>query len=393
MKKKYNYVVIGAGIVGLSTAYELFKLNKGRILVIEKESDINYHQTGRNSGVLHSGIYYKSGSKKLKTCLEGYDLMLSFLKNNDIPYKITGKLIVASNKKEAIELNKLKINAELSKIDFKYLDKEAIKKFDKRIKGESALFIKKTGLTDYKLVTKKLKELLTSSGVDIIYNTSVKKYTPKTKEMIFSDNQKIISEYFVNCAGMNSDEVFEVLENKACPIKIFPFKGQYYKLKDNIKFNIPIYPVPNPKLPFLGIHITPSLDGYVKVGPNASISFKKNYYVDGGFSFNQFFKTITTLGIYFLFFKHLTSIIKELSKLSSFNNYTKNVRKYWTGFDPIYIDSYSFGLRAQAVSNKGVVDDFILQKSNNGIHVLNAPSPAATSAFSISKYIIKKINE
>jgi (S)-2-hydroxyglutarate dehydrogenase len=394
--KEYKYTVIGAGIIGLSIVNELLKRGVigHDILLVEKENFINLHQTGRNSGVIHSGIYYEYGSEKQKNCLRGYDLMIEYLNQNQIDYKLTGKLIVATNVLEVDNLNKLIIKAKKSNIDIDILDANDLKKYDNRVSGLKAVFVKKTGITDYTKVTECLLKSIIEKKVTIEYNCKPISYDKDISFLKLSDGNVIKTDKIINSSGSNCDYVYEVLEEEKSPIKILPFRGEYYSLKPSIKFDIPIYPVPNPDFPFLGIHITPSINGNSSVGPNAILQFKKDSYYKSAFDFSFFIKTIFSVGLLKLIIKYRKIALKELYKQSRFSYYEKEVKKYWPGFNQKYIESYYFGLRAQALDSRGLVDDFILTNKNDQIfHILNAPSPAATSCFSIAESVINRILE
>jgi (S)-2-hydroxyglutarate dehydrogenase len=392
----FKYVVIGAGIIGLSIVNELLKRGVlgSDILLVESEDVINLHQTGRNSGVIHSGIYYEHGSEKQKNCLRGYDLMIDYLNQNGIDYKLTGKLIVATNKLEVQNLNKLISKANKSNIDLDILDATELKKYDKRVSGLKAVFVKKTGITDYTKVTESLLKSIITSNVTIEYNCNPTAYDKDMSTLKLSNGNVIKAGVIINSAGSNCDYVYEVLEEKKSPIVILPFRGEYYSLKPNVKFDIPIYPVPNPDFPFLGIHITPSIKGISSVGPNAILQFKKDSYYKAAFDFSFFMKTIFSRGLLRVVFKYRKIALKELFKQSKFSYYEKEVKKYWPGFSQKYIEGYYFGLRAQALDSRGLVDDFILaNKTVQLYHVLNAPSPAATSCFAIAESVVNKIHE
>ena len=393
--REYKHTVIGAGIIGLSIVNELLKQGAvgSDILLVEKENFINLHQTGRNSGVIHSGIYYEYGSEKQKNCLRGYDLMIEYLNQNQIEYKLTGKLIVATNEFEVQNLNKLIIKAEKSNIDIDILNDKDLKKYDNRVSGLKSIFVKKTGITDYTKVTECLLKNIIKKNVNIEYNCKPISYNKETSFLKLSNGNIIKTDKIINSSGSNCDYVYEVLEEEKSPIKILPFRGEYYSLKQSIKFDIPIYPVPNPDFPFLGIHITPSISGNSSLGPNAILQFKKDSYYKSAFDFSFFIKTIFSIGLVKLIIKYRKVAFKEIYKQSRFSYYEKEVKKYWPTFNQQYIESYFFGLRAQALDSNGLVDDFILINKNNRIyHVLNAPSPAATSCFSIAETIVNQIN-
>lgn len=384
-----DIVIIGGGIVGLSIAYQLIQdgYEGKRIVIIEKEKHLALHQSGRNSGVIHSGIYYKQGSLKSKLCNEGYELMISFLKENNIEYDICGKIIVANSEREIQKLKHLQENATKNNINTRVLDTKEIEELSPGITGLQGLFVERTGICDYREVVLKLSELIQKCGARIYYNIRIQKYD--LRDLVLSDGNILNPEIIINTAGLNSDKVYKTLENKKCDIKIIPFKGEYYNLSPDIKFKIPIYPVPDERFPFLGIHLTPDLKGNIHLGPNASLSASRNSYYKDAFSFKDWIYVYSTLGLLTILRKYGLQVINEFRKQKSFKFYENEIKKYFPTFSRSTIKSYSFGLRAQAVNSSGLLDDFCIRKINNRIHVLNTPSPAATSSFAIAKYIIK----
>ncbi len=378
--------------MGLSIAWKFAQEQHGiRIAILEKESEINLHQTGRNSGVIHSGIYYKQGSYKSNNCIEGYSLMLNFLKEYEIPYKITGKAIVATNKNEVLALEKLYANGVACGLNLKFIGNQELQEIQEGLSCQKAVWVPETGLTNYSLVSKKLLELLQQKGANVFYNFKAEKIV-KTESgcTILSNVKSISTKLIVNAAGLQCDRVYKLITQRKSPITITPFKGEYYKLKEgSYNAEIPIYPVPNPNFPFLGIHITRMLDGTVKLGPNAVLSFNREAYDSFGFNLKDAIGALTAKGLYKVMYKYRKTAFQEIMKQTSKEYFTESVQKYWGAFNWSMVNGYTAGIRAQALDKNGIVDDFVYEINENEIHILNAPSPAATACFSIANQVYK----
>lgn len=396
INKIYDVIIIGAGIIGAATAYKLsLKDDSLKIAVIDKESEPNKHQTGRNSGVIHSGVYYPKDSLKSKNCIDGYNQLIQFLNENKINYKLTGKLIAAADETEFIELNRLYDNAQLVGLNVEYFDSNQIKNIDKNLVAPKGFFVSETGITDYKEVLNKLIDLSSDRNVDYFFgeilvkarSISIDTIHLKTKQETFE------TATLINCAGLQCDRVYEMTTGKKSPVTIIPFKGEYFEVsKDSYSSDIPIYPVPNPNFPFLGVHLTRMIDGTLNVGPNAVLSFDREGYNGFQVDLNDSLKIITNPALYNIAKKYSTTVLTELLKHSSKSYFEKNVKKYWSNFSKEQITGYTCGIRAQATEKGELLSDFRIEEIGNQIHVLNAPSPAATSCLSIADTIISKMN-
>ena len=396
MNKKYDVIIIGAGIIGAATAYKLsLKDDSLKIAVIDKESEPNKHQTGRNSGVIHSGVYYPKDSLKSKNCINGYNQLIDFLNENKIEYKLTGKLIAAADETEFDEMDRLFNNAQLVGLDVEYLDSDQIKKIDKNLVAPKGFFVSETGITDYKEVLNRLIDLSSDKNVDYYFGKTLvnaKSVSQGTLQVVTKD-EIFETATLINCAGLQCDRVYELTTGKKSPVTIIPFKGEYFKVpQDSYSSDIPIYPVPNSNFPFLGVHLTRMIDGTLKVGPNAVLSFDREGYEGFQIDVSDSLKIVTNRALYNIAKKYSTTVLTELLKHSSKSYFEKNVKKYWSNFSKEQIEGYSCGIRAQATENGELLSDFRIEKSGNQIHVLNAPSPAATSCLSIADTIISKLN-
>ena len=388
----YDYTIIGAGIVGLATAYSLKKAKrKSKILVLEKETDVSMHQSGNNSGVIHSGVYYKPGSKKAINCAKGYKLLLNFLKEHKVPHEICGKIIVATNNKEIDYLNIIFQRGIKNGLKgLKILNQNQIKEYEPNVEGLRALHVPQAGITNYKSVSKKIYDLLKDEGVDFKFNQKITAIdNTKSRINVFSQNKKFHTKNLVNTAGLYSDKLLKLTGHKP-KFKIIPFRGEYYNLKPKAfhLVNNLIYPVPDPDLPFLGVHFTRMINGGVESGPNAVFAYKREGYKKTDFDFFEFFNSIFYKGFIIFGLKNLKIGLYEIYRSLSKKAYLKSLQKLIPMIKLDDIEVGNSGVRAQAISNDGeIIDDFLIINSNGVVNVCNAPSPAATSCFAIGDEI------
>ncbi|MBK86629.1 MAG: L-2-hydroxyglutarate oxidase [Flavobacteriaceae bacterium] len=393
---KYDFAIVGAGIVGLSTALSLKKkFPKSNIIVIEKEETFSKHQSGNNSNVIHSGIYYKPGSSKALNCKKGYDLLLKFLKKYNIPHDICGKLIVASSDDEINELIKLyKKGIKNGLKGLKILEPNEIKKYEPHVNGLKAIHVPQAGITDYKLVSKKIYELLKENGVMFSFNTKVTNIINKTDSNTLVTNSlvEIKGKYVINVAGLYSDKLAKI--NFKIDYKIIPFRGEYYNLKSSASYLVKnlIYPVPNPDFPFLGVHFTRRINNSIESGPNAVFAFSREGYKMSIINLRELFESISYIGFLKLIKLYWKEGINEMYRSFSKQAYLRSLQKLIPEIKISDISSGGAGVRAQAVKSNGeMVDDFLIISKNNIINVCNAPSPAATASFAIGEHITNLI--
>ena len=398
MNSNYDYCIIGGGIIGISTAYILSKsYPEKKIIILEKESSICQHQSGRNSGVIHSGIYYKPGSLKALNCIRGYKMLLEFCDLHKIPYNVCGKLIVSTSVKESIELEKLYQRGIQHGLEgLRKLTYEEAKLIEPNVKCREALFVEQTGITDYTLIAKKLLDLAIQNNVKIQYNARVTELINNKGECVIvktNDNLYTCYSKVINCGGLHSDELGK-LAGDSILHKIMPFKGEFYKIKDE-KSNLVnrlIYPVPNPEFPFLGVHLTKMINGNVKAGPNAILAFKKEGYKKFEFNLFQFLSYITYLGLIKLIFKYRNEGLEEMKRSISKKLFHKSINQIFEGIELEDLIPYKPGIRAQALYKNGQLeDDFLLKNDGIFLHVYNSPSPAATACLSIAEQIVSKV--
>jgi len=399
MKKElmFDYVVLGGGIVGVSTALSLItKHPDKRILLIEKERSFAQHQTGHNSGVIHAGVYYEPGSLKAKFCREGLKETINFCSLHQIPYQLCGKLLVATNDIELKRMKELYERCKSNDIEVEILNKKTLNEIEPNISGIGALLVKSTGIVNYKLITEKMSQQFESLGGRFLLNTKIINLKEdEDKIQIITSNEIFSSRYLVCCAGLMADRIAKLLKIKI-NFQIVPFRGEYFKLpeKHNNLVKHLIYPIPDPSLPFLGVHLTKMIDGSITVGPNAVLGFKREGYSQFNFSLKDSFQLLTFKGFHKVLMKNFKSGLYEMKNSIFKKGYLKEVQKYSPLIKLNDLQSYPAGIRAQAVLDDGtLVHDFLFAESRRSIHVCNAPSPAATSAIPIGKYITDKATQ
>ena len=393
-RQTYDFIIVGGGIVGVSTALSLIKKHPSKkILLLEKEESFATHQTGHNSGVIHAGVYYEPGSLKAEFCREGLKETIKFCTAHKIPFNQCGKLLVATNDLELERMKKLFERCKANQIDVEILDQKKLNATEPNIVGIGAILVKSTGIVDYKLITKKMSEQFESLGGEFLLNTEVINLKEdKERIQVITSSETISSEYLICCAGLMADRVAKLLDIKI-DFQIIPFRGEYYKLKDkhNSLVKHLIYPIPDPNLPFLGVHLTKMIDGSITVGPNAVLGFKREGYKRLNFSIRDSIQFLSFKGFHKVIKKNLKSGLYEMKNSIFKRGYLKEVQKYSPQINLKDLQPYPAGIRAQAVLEDGtLVHDFLFAESKRSIHVCNAPSPAATSAIPIGKYITEK---
>lgn len=391
----YDYIVIGAGIIGASTAWQLLQAFPGSsVLVLEKEAGPALHQTGRNSGVIHAGVYYTPGSLKAKFCKEGNIATKHFCREYGIRYDQCGKLLVATNKQELERMAALVIRCEENEIPIEVLSSSQLRMREPNISGIGAILVPSTAIVSYTEITQKMTELIVKAGGEVRYSNEVVTITEQADHIaVTTGNSSFTGRYLVGCAGLMADRVTRMMGINP-EFKIIPFRGEYFLLsaEHNHIVNHLIYPIPDPQLPFLGVHLTRMIDGTVTVGPNAVLAFKREGYGRTDFSLGDCIEMFTYPGLLKVLYKNFAVSMVELKNSLFKNGYLKLVQKYCPSLTLNDLRDYPAGIRAQAVSDKGVlVNDFLFATSRRAIIVCNAPSPAATSAIPIGNYIVEKV--
>ena len=393
----FDYVVLGGGIVGVSTALSLItKHPDKRILLVEKERSFAQHQTGHNSGVIHAGVYYEPGSLKAKFCREGLKETIKFCSLHKIPYQQCGKLLVATNDVELKRMKELYERCKSNDIEVEILNEKTLNEIEPNISGIGALLVKSTGIVNYKLITEKMSEQFESLGGMFLLNTKIINLKEdEDKIQIITSNEIFSARYLVCCAGLMADRIAKLLKIKI-NFQIVPFRGEYFKLpeKHNNLVKHLIYPIPDPTLPFLGVHLTKMIDGSITVGPNAVLGFKREGYSQFNFSLKDTLQLLSFKGFHKVLMRNFKSGLYEMKNSIFKRGYLKEVQKYSPLVKLNDLQPYPAGIRAQAVLDDGtLVHDFLFAESRRSIHVCNAPSPAATSAIPIGKYITDKATE
>ena len=387
----YDYAVIGAGIVGLSTALHLRKQNVS-VVVLEKEKEPGLHQSGRNSGVIHSGIYYKPNSSKSELSIRGRNLLIEYLKKKEINFRQEGKIVV-DNDLNKLE-NLLDRSIELDMEGVKIVRDDELLSIEPNSVMLNGLFVPQAGVVDYKEVVQAYAKDFIEMGGEIKYIEEIKEIENINGLKSIKGNKDTYNcEFLINCAGLFSDEIAK-LDNMSPNVKIIPFRGEYYKIS-NIKnkiLNNMIYPLADPDLPFLGIHLTKTANGDIEAGPNAVLAFSKEGYKWTDINFVDLTKVLTFPGMLKLGKKYFRTGISEMYRSLNKNIFVKEIQKLINGVDLSDIKQIPSGVRAQAVDKDGnLVDDFLFEEGENSLHVLNSPSPAATASLAIGESIVSKI--
>ncbi|MHC4425179.1 MAG: L-2-hydroxyglutarate oxidase [Planctomycetota bacterium] len=391
---RFDIVVVGGGIVGLASAYKITLSHPDiRIAVLEKEDKLAAHQTGHNSGVIHSGLYYEPGSNKAKTCAKGRKELAAFAKKHRIPYEICGKIIVATQEKERANLEELFQNGQDNNVEgLEQIGPDEIKEIEPFCQGIAGVRVPCTGIIDFARVAKKLGKLVEKKGEGNKVLTSHKvtgfdKHDFYTK--VITDQDSFAAKYIINCAGLQCDRVAR-MDGVEPKMRIVPFRGDYYELTDEAKEKVKglIYPVPDPAFPFLGIHFTRTIDGRVECGPNAVFSFRREGYGKTDFSLADSWDSLSSPGLWRLFFKYWKCGLGEYARAFSRRLFLRQLQRLVPSLQDGDIKPCKAGVRAQALEPNGkLIDDFRIERRANSIHVLNAPSPAATASLAIGDYI------
>ena len=399
MEKVYDYIVVGGGIVGVSTAWQLKQAEPDKsILLIEKESGFAKHQTGHNSGVIHAGVYYQPGSLKADFCKRGVERTISFCQEHHIAVENCGKLLVATNSKELERMNALYQRCHDNDIDVELLDAAQLKLAEPNITGLGAIYVKSTSIVDYKQVTEKMAQQFIELGGEVKLGSQVVAAQETSDDIYLTCEQQgqssvVVSKFVVTCSGLMADRMTKMLSIDT-DFQIVPYRGEYYRLdsKHNGIVNHLIYPIPDPDLPFLGVHLTRMIDGSVTVGPNAVQGWKREGYGAVNFSLKDTVQMLRFSGFWKVTAKHLKTGLIEFKNSWWKPGYLKLVNKYCPEIELADLKPYPAGIRAQAVMNDGtLVHDFLFAESPRSLHVCNAPSPAATSAMPIGEYICQKV--
>ena len=392
----FDICIIGGGIVGLATAYQISKKHpKLKLAVLEKETSLAKHQTGHNSGVLHTGIYYKPGSLKAMNCRNGKQAMEQFCKEQGIDHELCGKIIVALNDEEISRMQNIFQRGQENGVNCKIISREEMLEIEPHVAGVQAIHVPECGIVNYKQVCLRLGEIIEEKEENKIFLghqvTKIRNLT--TSLVVETDKQQIECKHLINCGGLHSDKLTKLGGQKP-PAKIIPFKGEYFELKEDAKHlckNL-IYPVPDPAFPFLGVHFTRMIDGTVECGPNAVLAFGREAYGKFDLNLKDLLESITYPGFQKMAIKHWKMGWGEMWRSYNKGAFVKALRRLIPEIEASHLVSAPAGIRAQAVSPRGaLVDDFLIEDNNRVINVCNAPSPAATASLNIGSTIMAQL--
>jgi len=392
-----DVLIVGGGIVGLATAYNLLQRRPDTdVTILEKEAELAHHQTGHNSGVLHSGLYYKPGSLKAVNCREGKKAMERFCQEHDIPYRLCGKVVVAADESEIERLDRLFERAKQNGVACELISAERCREIEPHVRVVKAIHVKETGIVDYKQVCLKLADLMKAQGCTIRTGARVTGVQRRDDEMLV---QTPVGDFrtraLVNCAGLQCDRVTRMSGEKPSA-KIVPFRGEYFELKKEAEHlcKTLIYPVPDPQFPFLGVHFTSMIHGGVECGPNAVLSFGREAYGKFQVQPADLFESLTYAGFLKMAAKHWRMGLGEMWRSYHRPAFVKALQRLMPEIRSEHLEPAPSGIRAQAVTpDGGLADDFIIDESQRVVNVNNAPSPAATASLNIGKLIVDKLED
>ena len=388
----FDYIIIGGGIVGLSTAWQFkAQLPHKQILLLEKEDQLASHQTGHNSGVIHAGIYYTPGSLKAEFCRAGLAATIKFCRENEIPFEQCGKLLVATCALEQQRMQDLFQRAGANGLDVELLDAQQLKTLEPAITGVGAILLKTTGIVDFRQVTLKMAERFLDLGGQIRLNTKITGLQERTDkiDVVTTDGGSVSTRFLVTCTGLMADRTTRML-GIPTDFRIIPFRGEYYRLRAEKSTTVShlIYPIPDPGLPFLGVHLTRTIDGSIIVGPNAVQGWEREGYSRLNFDLRDTWDLVSFPGFWRVLVSNFRAGLTESVNAVWKRGYLRQVQKYCPSLGLDDLQDYPPGVRAQAVLKDGtLVDDFLFAQSPRSLHVCNAPSPAATSAIPIGAHI------
>lgn len=387
-----DIIIIGGGIVGLASALQLKQQNPAlKITLIEKEKTLAKHQTGNNSGVIHSGIYYKPGSLKATNCINGYNMLIDFCRKNDVPFDLCGKIIVATEEREIPLLQNLYTRGQQNGLkDLKMLNAGELKEYEPHVSGIAGIAVPQTGIVDYTQVALKYGDKIRELGGAIILGEQVIDIQADgDQSVIVTQKQNYYAKLIINCAGLYSDKIAR-LTSEHVNVKIIPFRGEYFKLKKEKEYLVKnlIYPVPDPNFPFLGVHFTRMMKGGVEAGPNAVLAFSREGYKKSNINLSELGETLAWPGFQKVAAKYWKTGMGEMYRSFSKAAFTKALQKLIPEVQQNDLEDGGAGVRAQACDRTGgLLDDFMILEEKHVINVLNAPSPAATSSLSIGETV------
>ena len=399
---KADVVVIGGGIVGLATAYQLTKREPGkRVIVLEKEPGLAAHQTGHNSGVLHSGIYYKPGSLKAINCRRGKAMMEAFCEEEGIEHDLCGKVIVAVGEDDLGPLQTIFDRGQANGVNCEMIERERLLELEPHVNGIKAIHVPEAGIVNYRQCCERMAQRVRESGGEILFNAAALDVLDRDGGLVVETRAGDVKcDYLINCGGLHSDRVAELTGQKS-PVKIIPFRGEYFELKPEARHlcrNL-IYPTPDPAFPFLGVHFTRMIDSdahghHVECGPNAVLAFKREGYLKTAFNAFDLAETMTYPAFWKMASKFWKTGLGEMWRSVSKPAFVKALQRLVPEIQAEHLEPAAAGVRAQALAPDGkLVDDFAIAEGERVINVLNAPSPAATASLAVADVIVDRLGE
>ncbi len=396
-QKIYDVVVVGGGIVGLATVLKIKEAQPNlKVLLLEKENSVALHQTGHNSGVIHSGLYYKPNSLKATNCIEGYKMLVDFAQKEEIPFDLCGKIVVATRANQVPVLEDLyKRGAANGLSGFKMLDKDQLKEHEPHVNGIKGFFVPQTGIINYLTVSQKYAQKLQDLDGEIRFGEKVIEIkNGNNLSIVVTEKSYYQTKLVVNCAGLYSDKVAQMTQKEDIHLRIIPFRGEYFELKPNKQYLVKnlIYPVPDPNFPFLGVHFTRMIDGGVEAGPNAVLAFGRESYKKLDINARELWETLSWPGFQKVALKYWETGLGEMYRSFSKTAFTKALQELVPDIQPDDLVPGGAGVRAQACDREGgLLDDFSIIERPNAINICNAPSPAATSSLAIGKTVAEMV--
>jgi L-2-hydroxyglutarate oxidase len=388
----YDFIIVGAGIVGLAIATRLQEKNPQlKIAIVEKENGVAAHQSGHNSGVIHAGVYYEPGSLKARLCRAGLVQTIAFCRRHEIAFSQRGKLIVATNKREALRLDQLYARAQRNGVKCHPLDQHGLAEREPNVNGIAALHVVETGIVDYAEICRKMVAVLSAGGAVFRLNSQVIKINEESScARLETTTGAISGKHLIVCAGLQADRLAK-LAGLSVDFAIIPFRGDFFRLSANRAGIVKhlIYPVPDPSLPFLGVHLTPTIDGGMTVGPSAMLALHREAYKKYAVSVSDLRDMAGYRGLWRLLMRYPQAGAREFVYAVSRRAYLGAVQKYCPALELSDLGDHQCGVRAQAVSPEGyLIHDFLIQRTARMTHVCNAPSPAATASLPIADFVI-----
>ena len=390
---QHDIIVIGGGIVGLATALRIKEQRpEMKVLVLEKEREVAVHQTGNNSGVIHSGLYYKPGSLKATNCIRGYHQLIDFCNQENIPYELTGKVVVATKHEQRQQLENLYIRGQQNGLEgLRKISSAEVKEYEPYVTCVEGMWVPQTGIVDYKVVSQKMADKLRSLGAELLFNEKVIGVTKgHSLSIIKTERNTYETKLVINCAGLYSDKVAQMSQDYPIDVRIVPFRGEYFKIRPEKHYLVKnlIYPVPDPNFPFLGVHFTRMMRGGIEAGPNAVLAFRKEGYKKLDIDPKELWETLTWGGFQKVAAKYWETGLGEMYRSFSKAAFTKALQELIPDIQESDLIEGGAGVRAQACDRTGgLLDDFSIIEDEKVINILNAPSPAATSSLSIGQTV------